>query len=433
MKKEEAIIYDINRPWLTLDDWQKKYIFDKEDTDNFLLTGRQSGKTTAMSMRAVELCLKHYKKGEFILINSITEKQAYHMLAKALTYAKEKYYKEIHFGKDEKPTKHRLMFKNGTGILCYAAGEEGEGLRGLTIKKLMPDEGSRMSEEYFIAVMPMLSIIKGTMDIASTPFGKKHKDGTEKFFYKCSKNKKFKKYYVNAEDCPRHTPEFLKEMKKRMTKLAYAQEFLAEFTDKLLQLYDTDLIKEICSGKRLKRKPWEKHYLGIDVAGFGKDESAFSEFAKTRFKKIEQREFILEKNNLTTETTKTIERLDLIWDNKGIGLDDGGMGFGVYSECLGKERLKRKTEALNNASRQTTYDGTKSKRLLKEDMYLNLLSWMENKEIILLDDDEIIASLTSVQYEEDGSIHAGYNHPVESIIRGVWEASKDKTLNIFIY
>ena len=83
---------DINRPWLSLDDWQKEYIFDKNpNQNNFLLCGRQVGKTTAMSMRAVELCVHHFKKGEFVLINSITEKQAYHLLAKARAYAEEKY------------------------------------------------------------------------------------------------------------------------------------------------------------------------------------------------------------------------------------------------------------------------------------------------------------------------------------------------------
>ena len=129
--------YDINRPWLTLDPWQVEYCFSPNpDQDNFILCGRQVGKTTAMSIRAVELCVMHFKKGEFVLINSITEKQAYHMLAKALVYAQEKYPKLIDKSKVNKPTKHRVMFKNGTGILCYAAGESGEGLRGFTIKKL---------------------------------------------------------------------------------------------------------------------------------------------------------------------------------------------------------------------------------------------------------------------------------------------------------
>ena len=54
-----------------------------------------------MSMRAVELCVNHFKKGEFVLINSITEKQAFHMLAKALIYAEYKYGKKILRNKDD--------------------------------------------------------------------------------------------------------------------------------------------------------------------------------------------------------------------------------------------------------------------------------------------------------------------------------------------
>src|SRR3990167_9668126 len=92
--------YNLARPWTTLDDWQKEYIFETDpNKDCFLLCGRQVGKTTAMSIKAVELCVNHYKKGEFILINSITEKQAYHMLAKALAYAQAKYSKFIMKGK----------------------------------------------------------------------------------------------------------------------------------------------------------------------------------------------------------------------------------------------------------------------------------------------------------------------------------------------
>ena len=427
------IDYDINQPWLTLDDWQRNYIFDEEDTNNFLLTGRQVGKTTAMSLRAVELCVNHYKKGEFVLINSITEKQAYHMLAKSKIYAEEKYYSQIEIKGKNKPTMHKLMFKNGTGILCYAAGEEGEGLRGLTIKKIMSDEGSRMSEEYFIAVMPMLSVTHGTMDIASTPSGKKHKDGSFKFFYKCSMDEDFKKYYISAEDCPRHTEKFLKKMKKRLSRLAYAQEFRAEFTDELKRIFSDEILKEVMILKREKLiNHNNNYYLGVDVAGMGKDEITFEIFEKFP-KIIKQRENIIEKRNYTTDTSKKVISLNSIYNFKKIGVDGGGIGFGVVSELLENDDTKRKTEDLNNASRITTYNGTKSKRLLKEEMYLNLLSLIENKKVLLLDDDEIYSSLASIQYDENGKIFGSYSHIAEGIIRGVWEASKDKSLKMFVH
>lgn len=423
--------YDINRPWLTLDDWQKEYIFDKEVTDNFLLSGRQNGKTTAISIRAVELCVKFFKKGEFVLINSLTEKQAYYVLAKCLAYAQEKYPKEIITKGRDKPTMHKILFKNGTGILCYAAGETGEGERGLTIKKLMIDEASRMSEEYFISVMPMLSVIGGTMDVASTPAGKLHKDGTENFFYKCSKDPRFKKYYISAEDCPRHDKEFLQTQKERMSKLAYAQEYLAVFTDELKRLIDDELIKKYCVLKRKEIINKGIYYIGVDVAGLGKDDTTFEVFQRFDNGLIEQRENIIEKRNLTTQTSDKIILLNKTYNFKKIGVDDGGLGFGVYSELLKNDETKRKTIALNNASRPIDTNETKSKKILKEEMYYNLLSLMEQGRIYFLDDDEVKLSLSSIQHE-DGKIFSSYSHVAEGIIRAVWLAEKDKSLNIFI-
>ncbi len=426
---DTKILYDINRPWLTLDPWQIEYIFNTlPNEDCFLLCGRQVGKTTAMSIKAVELCINHFKKGDLILINSITEKQAYHMLAKALVYAEQIYSKHIMRGKDDKPTKHRLMFKNGTGILCYAAGETGEGLRGFTIKKRMCDEGSRMSEEYFIATSPMLSVIGGSTDIASTPAGKKHKDGSEKFFYKCSFDEKYKKFYVNAEDCPRHSKEFLEGEKERLSKLAYAQEYNAVFTDELRRLFSQDLIDESCTAER---KPIIQHknkfYLGVDVAGFGEDDCTYEIIEKTSSGDLIQVENITEKRNMTTDTTKEIIRLDRIYNFKRIGIDDGGIGFGVWSELMNIEETKRKTDALNNSSRAVDAEGNKSKKILKEEMYINLQVLMENKKIKLLKEDEVKDSLSTIQHDE-GKIFGSNDHIAEGIIRAAWLAEKDKSL-----
>lgn len=353
------------------------------------------------------------------------------MLAKAQAYAEEIYPYEIKKNKDDKPTKHRLMFKNGTGILCYAAGDTGEGLRGFTIKKLMPDEGSRMSEEYFIAVLPALSIVKGSMDIASTPAGKKHKDGSLKFFYKCSLDKNFKKIFVSAEDCPRHTKEYLLRMKNQMSKLAYAQEFLAVFTDELKRIFDDDIINKICTGKRdpnWRRSPISRYYLGVDVAGLGNDECTFEEIEKNRVGFLKQIENIIEKRNFTTDTSKKVINLNKIYHNNGIGVDDAGLGFGVYSELMNNNDTKRITQGLNNASRDIDNEGVKSKKLLKEEMYINLQVLMENNKIQLLDDDEVRVSLASIQHDE-GKIFGSYSHITEGIIRAVWLATKDKSLN----
>lgn len=427
--------YNINEPWKTLDSWQKDYIENTDPNKNcFLLTGRQVGKTTAMSIKAVELCMKHFKKGDYILICSITEKQGYHLLAKALSYAEAVYPKQIKGGKD-RPTKHEIRFKNGTGILSYPAGETGQGLRGFTIKKLMIDEGSRMSDEFFIAVSPQLSVAGGSMDLASTPCGKIG------FFYERSMDTSFKKFYVSAEDCPRHSKEFLQSERERLSKLAYAQEYLAIFTDELMRLFSDDLLNKTCVGKRNILIDPHKYYIGVDVAGFGKDENVFAVIGRNHRNKLIQRENIITKKELTTNTALRIQQLTQKYKPKKIGVDDGGVGFGVFSQLLDMKETKRKTIALNNASRDLNKDGTKSKKLLKEEMYMNLLALMEQDKIILLNDDEILASLKSIQYEfiqkENAKtktrIYGSYSHIAEAIIRAAWLAEKDKTLNIYIY
>lgn len=430
--KKQSQEYDLNRPWLTLDPWQVKYINAPPDQDCLLLVGRQSGKTTAMSIKSVKLCVKDFKKGEFVLVNSITEKQAYHMLAKALAYAEAVYPRLIDKSRDNKPTKHKIIFKNGTGILCYAAGETGEGLRGFTIKKLMPDEGSRMSEEYFIAVMPMLSVIHGSMDISSTPSGKKHKDGSEKYFYKCSKDKKFKKFYVSAEDCPRHSKEFLESQKKRLSSLAYAQEYLAVFLDKYFKrIFDDEWIKQVCIAKKPEEILLGDYFLGVDVAGLGKDDCTYEIFKKV-VDLIIQVENIVENKNYTTDTSNKVIALNQAYDFIKIGIDDGGTGFGVFSELLDNEETRRKTVALNNSSRPTDYAEEKTKRLLKEEMYFTMMVLGEKKKLKLLDDEEVKASLSTIQYDE-GKIWGYNSHIVEGAIRGVYLAAKAKNLNIFAH
>ncbi len=432
--KIQQVEYDINRPWLTLDPWQIEYCFDTNiERNNFLLCGRQVGKTTAMSIRAVELCIKHYKKGEFVLINSITEKQAYHMLAKAQAYAEELYPSQIKRNKDDKPTKHRLMFKNGSGILCYAAGDTGEGLRGFTIKKIMPDEGSRMSEEYFIATMPMMSIVKGTMDIASTPAGKLHKDGSDKFFYKCSKDKSFNHIYVSAEDCPRHTKDFLELAKKRLSRLAYAQEMLAEFTDACTTPFTEELLKKACILEEKQKIDIGEYGLGVDIAGFGKDACTYEIFQRMRNGVIEQRKNIVENRNYTTDTTRKILQLNRLYKwFKKIGIDSGGIGFGVFSELMEEDSVKRKVIPLNNSSRAVDHEGKKSTKILKEDMYFNLLTLMEEGKVLLLNDQDVKASLGSMQIDENGKFFGPNSHIAEGIDRGVWVLSQNKGLNIFM-
>ena len=104
-----------------------------------------------------------------------------------------------------------------------------------------------------------------------------------------------------------------------------------------------------------------------------------------------------------------------------IGIDDGGMGVGVFDQLLQEDSTKRKTIPLNNAQRSIGED--RRKRLLKEDMYNNLLAMGERKELKLWDDDEIKASLRSIVVDPESEkfrLTGRYSHIAEGLIRAGW-------------
>lgn len=434
MTKQNKMNYDLNRPWLSLDPWQKEYVETPPEQDCFLLCTRQGGKTTAMSIKAVELCVKHFKKGEVVLISSLTERQAQLMLAKARAYAEEVYGNELAEGRD-KPTMHRLFFKNGAGILCYAAGDEGDSTRGYTVKKLMVDEGSRMKETYFTSATPTLSVTHGSMDIASTPAGTKNKYGEETFFFKCSKNPNFKKFYVSVEDCPRHDKEFLKKEQLRMSAFQYAQEYLAQFLDRMLQFFDDALIEKCMTRKRGDTFPQDKNYCGVDVARMGNDDTVILSVAKHNDKLYMIDLEITNKTKLT-DTVRKIKEANKKYDYRKIYIDTTGMGFGVFDPLLEDDDTKRKVVSIENDYRNLSADAEgMRKKIPKGDLYTNLKVLMETGRLELFKDDDILDSLRSVQYEYnegDLKIFSSNGHIAEALIRACW-CTKDKSLNIYHY
>ena len=97
---------------------------------------------------------------------------------------------------------------------------------------------------------------------------------------------------------------------------------------------------------------------------------------------------------------------------------------------------------LHSFARKTSlpriYNNDEGKRkLTKEEGYNNLKMLMETNKIILLDDDEVKASLKAIQAEHEKDtgklkIWGDDSHIAEGLWRACW-CSKDKTLNIYYY
>ena len=217
----------------------------------------------------------------------------------------------------------------------------------------------------------------------------------------CSRRDDFTKFYISAEDCPRHSKEFLESQKSVMSKLEYAQEYLAKFLDDLMRVFDAEWIKKVCKLKRPEMIVREfRHYMGVDIARMGDDFGTYEIFKKLK-NMIHQVEHIITKKQLTTETERKIIELQKLYKCKEIGLDAGAgtLGVSVMDHLLEVDSTKGVVVALN--SRQLVQDrDEKSKiRILNEDMYNNMKALGEKGELLLLDDDEIKLSLASMQFE----------------------------------
>ncbi len=430
--------YNIFEPWKTLDSWQKEYI--ETEGDCFLSIGRQSGKTAAMSIKIGKKAAENPNR--IIGCFAYTEKQAYALFFKTLMYLKAKYPKSIIYGKD-KPTKHVINLKNNSKIMCYAVGIDGSGIRTFTLTDLFIDEAAAMAREVFIALRPMLSVTGGHLDISSTARGKHNKDGTEKYFYSCSKDKKFKKFYISAEDCPRHTKQFLADERARMTKLEYAQEYLSLFLDEVRQFFPDELIKH-CIVTQENSIGISSPYLGdttlgVDIARMGKDETVLLSLNRNDTKdRLNMIDMEVTTKTLLTDTVRLILNKDEQYNYRKIYIDTGGLGVGVFDPLLEHNQTKRKVISINNASKSIEYrnynETQKTRRLLKEDLYLNLKNLMEKGMIKLFKDDDIFASLQSIQYEdEDGKVKiwGSYSHITEALVRAAWYI-KDRKLKPYI-
>ena len=99
---------------LKLDDWQKEIL--NTEGNIALRSGRQVGKSTAISILAGEFAAKNRNKT--VMIIAAVERQAYLLFEKVLYYMEDKHKQLIKQGKD-RPTKTRIKLKNGSkSIAC---------------------------------------------------------------------------------------------------------------------------------------------------------------------------------------------------------------------------------------------------------------------------------------------------------------------------
>ncbi len=425
---------EVKWKYKTIDQWQKDVLATKR---NFILMcGRQVGKSEVIAKKIADFLLNNSKKK--ILIVSGVERQASGLYNKVLGYLQTDFAKYLKKGKD-KPLRTKLMLKNGSILITEPVGIDGSGARQHTLDGVIFEEMQLIPEEAFTAITPMMLTTGGFMWMLGTAWS------TEGYVYDRLSDPAFEVFRINAEEVAKIRPEpqrtlmntYLEKERERLTTAQYQQEYLAIPSDLTRQIFPDKLIAKILNANRPNSINRSNDYVcGIDPAGLGSEDGSISIF-KVGEDKLIQTDHIITTNLYTTQTTDKIITLEHQHEFQKIYVDDGGIGFGVFSELLKEDETKYKTIPLNNASRPLDYKDEKRKTILGENMIFNLLNMMEKNQISLLQDPEIRESLKSYKFEYSKTskkliITSNYNHPVQSIMRAAWHLqSKNLKLQVF--
>lgn len=422
---------------LILDKWQEDVLNTKGNIA--IRAGRQVGKSTIISILGAKYAANNANKQ--VLIISATERQAYLLFSKVLMYLDDNFPNMLKKGK-ERPTKSEIKLRNGSIIRCLPTGLDGLGIRGYTTNMLIADEAHFIPEDVWEAVNPQLVTTEAIQILISTTHGR------EGHFYRAFISDNFTKFHVTTEQVAESRPEpmrsrmlsHLESEKSRMGQMQYAQEYLAEFVDDLRQYFPDDLIKKCMKAKRPEVvEPSRRYFLGIDIARMGDDETTFEVFDRTDKERLVQVLNLITKKTTLDQTYFQILQLDKVYKFKRVYIDTGGIGVGVYDFLKREESIKGRVIGINNRAKSEEEKDYERLRLLKEDLYANLMMLMLQGKIELLQDDELFQSFKSVQYEYKKEknqytsieIFGNYTHIVEGVTRAAW-SYRDKSLNIWV-
>jgi hypothetical protein len=202
---------------LESDAWQVN-LLRTEARRLLLCCSRQSGKSTATAVLALHEALFH--PPALILLLSPSQRQSSELFRKVLGF-----YRQL--GRPEpavEENKLSLELVNGSRIVSLPSSEETiRGYSGVTL--LVIDEASRVPDDLYLCVRPMLATSNGRLVCLSTPFGKRG------FFYEAWISEgAWERIRIPAEMCLRIPADFLAEERIALGEMFFRQEYGCDFT-----------------------------------------------------------------------------------------------------------------------------------------------------------------------------------------------------------
>ena len=198
------------------DPWQAEVL--EQDYHHLLLNCcRQAGKSTAVAMLGLAHALFH--TGALVLLVSPSMRQSSELF---------RVLKDFHWRLGEpfltRKTAFELQLENRSRVVCLPCSEST--IRGYAnVSLVVIDEASRVPDDLYLAVRPMISVSGGRLIALSTPRGKRG------FFYNAwtKGGGDWKRIEVPASQIPRLKPEHLDKDRRAMTEAEFRQEYCCSF------------------------------------------------------------------------------------------------------------------------------------------------------------------------------------------------------------
>lgn len=191
---------------------------------------RQSGKSTTCA--ALGLHESIYRRPSFGLVIAPSQDQSAELMMKFDEFRGAVELPSDYLSTD---TKLAVKFANGNRFVARPGSEKtARSFSAVTL--LLEDEASRVLDDLYNTVRPMLAVSNGRHILMSTPFGKRGH-----FFKIWSEERDLWEWFeIPAEKCPRISSEFLAEEKR--TNPWFGQEYHCQFLETIDSVFTFDQV-----------------------------------------------------------------------------------------------------------------------------------------------------------------------------------------------
>lgn len=220
------------------DPWQERFLCSTAKRVS-MLCSRQAGKSTSTAARVVRAAL--LEPGDY-LVFSPTLRQSMELSRKVSVF-----YRALG-SPVPAASSNKTVLELANGSRVISLPDSHEGVVGFTPRGIVIDEGSRVSDELYYSVRPMLAASHGWLCTLSTPFGNQGwffniwDDSAEGEARRAKLNERWNRIPVTADEVPRITREFLEDERVELGERWFQQEYYLKFLDSIDAVFAQSVI-----------------------------------------------------------------------------------------------------------------------------------------------------------------------------------------------